>query len=150
MFDEAVRHGDRAISGNPNDPRILAQQGELNTWIGNPQQGIEWLEKAFLLDPHGALSRQHLMGRALYCCHRYSDAVSAYRKILSPTANQVADLAAACAQAGMDIAAKSHAQDVLQKNPEFLIGRYSDALCYRNNEDLEHHIEGLRKSSLPQ
>jgi adenylate cyclase len=149
MFDEAVRHGDRAINGNPNDPRILAQQGELNTWIGNPQQGIEWLEKAFLLDPHGALSRLHLMGRALYGCNRYADAVAAYNKILSPTANQVADLAAACAQAGMDGAAKLHAQEVLQKNPEFSISKYSNALCYRDSEDLEHHLKGLTKSALP-
>ena len=35
-LDQAETHSDRALQMNPNDPRIVAQRGELLTWLGRP------------------------------------------------------------------------------------------------------------------
>ncbi|HZM36152.1 MAG TPA: adenylate/guanylate cyclase domain-containing protein, partial [Burkholderiales bacterium] len=51
-FDRAVHHQDRALSLNPNDDLIVVQQGEILTWLGQPEEGIEWIRKAMRLNPY--------------------------------------------------------------------------------------------------
>ena len=51
-FDKAVFHQDRALSLNPNDDLIVVQKGELLAWLGRPEDGIEWIEKAMRLNPY--------------------------------------------------------------------------------------------------
>ncbi len=64
-LDRAEQYHNRAFAMNPNDPRMLAQRGELTTWMGRPAEAVEWLEKAMRLDPLGANDFAHLLGRAL-------------------------------------------------------------------------------------
>ena len=45
-------HQERALVLNPNYDLVVVQQGELLTWLGNPQEGIEWIRKAMRLNPH--------------------------------------------------------------------------------------------------
>ena len=44
--DKAAYHQERALALNPNNDLILVQQGELLTWLGRPEDGIEWIRKA--------------------------------------------------------------------------------------------------------
>ena len=39
--DKAAYHQDRALSLNPNSDLIVVQQGEVLTWLGRPEEGIE-------------------------------------------------------------------------------------------------------------
>ena len=41
-YDKALYHQERALALNPNDDLIVVQQGEVLTWIGQADQGIEW------------------------------------------------------------------------------------------------------------
>lgn len=50
-YARASYHLERALSLNPNDDQIVMPQGELLTWIGRPDEGIEWVEKAIRLTP---------------------------------------------------------------------------------------------------
>ena len=50
--DKALYHQERALALNPNDDLIVVQQGELLTWIGRAEQGIEWIQKAMRLNPY--------------------------------------------------------------------------------------------------
>ena len=56
-FDQAETHSELPLAMNPNDPRIVAQRGELLTWLGRPDEGVEWIEKAIRVDPFGAPGR---------------------------------------------------------------------------------------------
>jgi adenylate cyclase len=87
---------------NPNEPRIVAQRGELLTWLGRAEEGVEWVERAIRLDPLGAPGRAHLLGRAYYGAARYNDAAQAYRTMPSPNCGQRAELAAGLKQAGLN------------------------------------------------
>ena len=53
--DRAVFHQERALALNPNDDLIVVQQGEVLTWLGRPEEGIPWIEKA-MRRPEGARS----------------------------------------------------------------------------------------------
>src|SRR5208337_1858027 len=50
--DKAVYHQERALSLNPNSDLIVVQQGEVLTWLGRPEEGIEWVRRAMRLNPY--------------------------------------------------------------------------------------------------
>jgi adenylate cyclase len=150
QLDQAVIHGDRAFARNPNDPRIVAQKGELLTWLGKPDEGAEWIRKAMRLDPHGAHARAHLLGRALYGSRRYADAVDAYRQIASPRYSHLAGMAACYAQMGRDAEAKEQAAAALRLKPDFAIESYLRTLPFSETTDRSHLADGLRKAGLPE
>jgi len=51
-LDRAQVHQQRALALNPNDDLIVVQEGEILTWLGQPEQGIEWIRKAMRLNPY--------------------------------------------------------------------------------------------------
>ena len=59
-------------------------------------------------------------------------------------------LAAAYAQSGQLEEARAEAAKVLRINPGFTIERYKRLSVYKNPEDDEHRIDGLRKAGLPE
>ena len=149
QLDQAAIHGERAFSLNPNDPRIVAQKGELLAWSGKSEEGAEWMREAARLDPHGAHNRAHLLGRALYASRHYADAIDAYKQITSPHYGHLAELAACLAQMGRDAEARERAAAVRQLNPDFSIDGYLQKLPYKETTDRSHLAEGLRKAGLP-
>ena len=146
---QAGIHNERALSLNPNDPRLVAQKGELLTWRGEGDAGAEWVETAMRLDPHGAPGRAHLLGRAHYTARRHDDAVAAYGAITAPNLRAHAGMAAAQAQAGDTAAAARHAAAVLELKPDFSAADYAGGMPYENEDDRAHLVEGLVKAGLP-
>lgn len=148
-LERAVVHGDRAIALNPNDPRLVAQQGELRTWLGTPDEAVEWLRKAISLDPHGAVGRAHLLGRALYGQRQYRDALKAFRQIGNPRYDHHAFMAACHGQIGTLDEAREQAACVLRLKPDFAIGDFVASLPYARQADRDHLADGLGKADLP-
>ena len=62
--DKAAYHQERALALNPNDDLIVVQQGELLTWLGRPEEGIEWIRKAMRLNPYHPERFWSHLGRA--------------------------------------------------------------------------------------
>src|SRR5882724_9913583 len=50
--DQAAYHQERALALNPNYDLVVVQQGELLTWLGRPEEGIDWIKKAMRLNPY--------------------------------------------------------------------------------------------------
>jgi adenylate cyclase len=148
-LEDARRHHERAFAANPNDPRIVAQKGELLTWLGKPGEGAEWVRTAMRLDPYDTHSRAHLLGRALYAQGRFREAVEAYAEISEPRWQHRAQLAAALAQAGDVDGAKAQASEVLRQNPKFSTVGYVAGQPYARPEDRARLAEGLAKAGLP-
>jgi adenylate cyclase len=148
--DKAAYHQARALSLNPNDPLIVVQQGELLTWFGQPEEGIEWIRKAMRLDPyHPARFWSHL-GRAYFGARRYAEAVEAVQHIAAPDHFHLALLAASHAQMGNQAAAAEHAREVLKRMAEFRVDKdYLPTLHYKRERDLAHHREAVLKAGLP-
>ena len=102
------------------------------------------------LDPHGAPSRAHLLGRALYGSRRYAEAVDAYRLITSPRYSHLAGLAACYAQMGRDAEAKEQAAAALRLKPDFAIESYLQTLPFSEPTGRDHLVDGLRKAGFPE
>lgn len=150
QFEAARRHADQALRLNPNDPRIVAQQGEILTWIGRAAEGVAWIERALRLDPFNANERAHLLGRALYACGRYAEAAEAFSRRQKPMRGHRAEFAACCAQAGQSVEATKLAMAEIETWPEFSVKRYVARLPFSEQRDRDHLADGLRKAGLPE
>ena len=149
-LDQAERFHNRAFAMNSNDPRMLAQRGELMTWMGRHAEGVEWVQKAMRLDPLSARSLAHLLGRGLLAQHQYPEALHAYQQITAPRYLHHADMAACHARLGNMVAAEDEAAATLRLKENFSIQRYLANLPYREDADREHHGQSLRLAGLPE
>ena len=147
-LDKAELYHNRAFALNPNDPRMLAQRGELMVWLGRPEEGVEWVRKAMQLDPLGADGFAHLLGRALRADRRYEDAVAAYKQVRTVRYQHHAEMAACYAASGIDHEAAKQKAETLRLNPGFSTEKYIASLPYKNTADREHLRDSLHKAGL--
>jgi adenylate cyclase len=150
-FDKAVHHQQRAMALNPNDDLIVVQQGELVTWLGQGEEGIEWIRKAMRLNPYHAERFWSHLARAQFVAKRYTTAIESLRHVAAPGELHHALLAACYARMDDAGQAAAHAAEVMKRNPQFTIRtHYLPTLHYRSEADLANHLEALRKAGLPE
>lgn len=148
--DKAIYHQERALSLNPNNDLIVVQKGELLTWLGRPEEGIEWIRRAMRLNPYHPQRFWSHLGRAQYTARNYAEAIESFSKLTAPDHMHHAFLAASSAQLGNRTAAAAHAREVLQLQPNFTVQSFLTTLHYRQLSDNEHLREGLLKARLPE
>ena len=147
--DKAAYHQERALALNPNYDLIVVQQGELLTWLGRPEEGIDWIRKAMRLNPYHPERFWNHLGRACYCAEKYAEAAEAFSRITRPDHSHHAFLAATFAQMGNAVAAAAHAAEVLKRAPEFSVASYLATQHYKFEVDRRRHEAGLLKAGLP-
>ena len=146
--ERALYHQERALGLNPNYDLVVVQQGEILTWLGRADEGIEWIHKAMRLNPYHPERFWSHLGRACYTAGRYADAVGALMHLSAMNEIQHAFLAASYAQMGDRTAAKAHGQEVLTHDPAFTVEGFLATLHYKHDTDTEHCREGLTKAGL--
>jgi adenylate cyclase len=149
QHDKAMHHQERALGLNPNNDLIVVQHGELLTWLGRPEEGIDWIRRAMQLNPYHPERYWNHLGRAYYMARRYPEAAQAFARISAPDHTHHAFMAAAFAQMGDAVAATAHAEQVARRAPGFSVQGYLDTLHYKRAADREHHRDGLLKAGLP-
>ena len=147
--DKAAYHQERALALNPNYDLVVVQQGELLTWLGRPEEGIDWIRKAMRLNPYHPERFWSHLGRACYCAEKYAEAAVAFSRITRPDHTHHAFLAATFAQMGNSVAAAAHAAEVLKREPQFSVAAYLGTLHYKHEPDRKRHEAGLLKAGLP-
>jgi len=148
-YDKAAYHQERALALNPNHDLVMVQQGELLTWLGRPEEGIDWIKKAMRLNPYHPERFWSHLGRACYCAEKYAEAVEAFLRITRSDQTHHAFLAAAFAQMGNTVAAAAHATEVLKLEPQFSVAVYLVNKRYKREVDRQRQEAGLLKAGLP-
>jgi len=148
-FDTARRHQERALQLNPNDDLIVVQQGELLTWTGAPEEGIEWIKKAMALNPYHPERFWGHLGRAHFAARQYDEAIACFRKLSTVDQTVHASLAAAMAASGDEAGARRHGAEVLRLAPDFTVTDFLATLHYARPEDEAHHRDALTATGLP-
>ena len=152
QHDTAIAEFERAFALNPNfiDNRFAL----LVTHAGEPARAIEILEANMRLDPFPSAGSSFVyMPLANYMLKRYGQAVRLARECSSRQPNLQAPhlvLGSAYAQLGLLEEARKETAEVLRVNPGFTIERFMPLAAYKNPEDLEHRLDGLRKAGLPE
>ncbi len=143
---KARYHQERAISLNPNYDLVVVQQGEILTWLGNPQEGIEWIRKAMRLNPHHPERFWSHLGKAHFAARQYAEAIEAFMRLSATDHTHHAFLAAADAWLGDKVAAAAHADRILVLEPGFSLANFLSTMHYAKGADLQHLHDGLLKA----
>jgi adenylate cyclase len=147
--DKAAYHQERALTLNPNYDLVVVQQGELLTWLGRPEEGVDWIKRAMRLNPYHPERFWNHLGRAYYCAEKYGEAAEAFARITRPDHTHHAFLGATFAQMGNAVAAAAHRAEVLKRVPAFSVSAYLATQPYLREVDRQRHETGLIKAGLP-
>ena len=146
---KAVYHQERALNLNPNDDLVVVQEGEILTWLGRPEEGVDWIKKAMRLTPYHPERFWNHLGRAHFVARQYDRAVDAFNNITEADYVQHSFLAACHAQLDDAARATNHTEKVIAQRPSFSIGQFLEGLHYKNEVDVAHYRESLLKAGLP-
>jgi TolB-like protein len=145
---------DRALVLNPNLADAWYFAGWLSSILGEPDVGIERIERAMRLNPialfpfsaHAAIAWAH------FTAGRYDEATSSARKAMLEQPNFLPMLrifAASSAMAGHLDEARAAIVRVRELTPSFRMSDVKFIAPYRRPEDLQRYAEALRKAGLP-
>ena len=149
QHERCLRHQQRARDLNPNDDLIVVQQGEILTWQGKADEGVEWVLKAMRLNPYHPERFWNHLGRAYFTARRYDEAADAMRHISAPTGGQFAVIAGCLAQMGDMQGAAEQAGNTVRNEPDFSTSQFLKTLYYFNDSDSAHMSASLLKAGVP-
>ena len=148
-LDQAELHQEKALNLNPNYDLVVVQQGELLTWMGRPEEGVEWIKKAMQLNPFFPKRFQSHLGRAFFVSRCYKTAIESFRRTEAPDSSHHAFLASCFTYLGKSTEAAEFTQAVLRQEPGFSVESHMELQHYLLDSDHDHHRDGLLKSGLP-
>ncbi|RWN53768.1 adenylate/guanylate cyclase domain-containing protein [Mesorhizobium sp.] len=141
-------HQERALALNPNYDLVVVQQGELLTWLGRPEEGIEWIRKAMQLNPHHPERFWSHLGKAHFAARQYGEAIEAFMHLSTMDSVQHAFAAACYGWLGDEIAAAAHLGKIKTLDPQFDLDSFIATLHYAQKSDVQHVREGLLKAGI--
>jgi TolB-like protein/Tfp pilus assembly protein PilF len=150
-FDLAEQYHRRAVEMNPNNAEHIADMGGLLTYLGRPEEGLEWLQRARRIDPYfGPAWYWHQLGMAHFTMRRYDQAIGAFERSSTMPPWVHAYVAACHTLADRTTRASEWMTQALRLNPSLSLRHVAKTEPYKNPVDLEHLLDGLRQAGLPE
>jgi Tfp pilus assembly protein PilF len=157
---EAETRFRRALALNPNDADVIAVFANILVYWGRWQEALTWIGTAKRLNPFPPNLYHWYHALAFYSARRYEDAIKVLKEARALDRWAHALLAACYAQTDRLSEARSQAQafvrercrelsqngEAVPENPLELVRARADR--YRNSDDREHFLDGLRKAGL--
>ena len=150
-YVKALVEAEQAIKYEPNYANAHVLLATLLYFAGRPEEGLKRIKKAMLINPYHPFNYTFHLGQAYFILERYHEAIDAFTSAINsnPASERIhVWLAAAYAQAGEVDEARWEADQVLILNPDFSLQRMEKTLPFKDAEDLQHFIEGLRLAGL--
>jgi adenylate cyclase len=148
QFDLAGVHFDRSILLNPNNPRVATMHALWLTYVGRPNEALQRLDETVRWDPFPTTWYWRVRGETLFQLRRYKDAIEAFNNMPIQHAWDHAYLAAAYAHAGLLDDAHGQLTAYRAAGPTIALADFVSHLPYKDQQSLDHLIEGLRKAGL--
>ena len=151
-YDEALGQAEKAVAFNPNFAEGHTARGLVLHHVGRSEEALECFERAVALEPYFPDGWLQFRAQALYQLGRYPEAVELLkRRILRnpDTDSSRALLAASYGQMGMANEARAAWAELMRVNPAYSLEQRRKVLPYKNPDDFERFVEGLRKAGLP-
>ncbi|HYA90182.1 MAG TPA: adenylate/guanylate cyclase domain-containing protein [Thermodesulfobacteriota bacterium] len=149
--EKALAEGKRAVSLDPNGADVYAWYATSLTFAKRPEEAIPLFQKAIRLNPFGPAWYFFNLGNAVRITGRYEEAVSAYKKALQRSPDNLfahVFLAATYSRMGREKEARAEAAEVLRINPEFSLDYFAKTLPYKDQEVTKSLIDALHKAGL--
>ena len=151
QYAEALSHYQQAMALNSNNADGAAHMGNLLISLGRFSDALDWFQKAERLSPLHPAWYLYGIGEAYYGARQYEQAIAPlqtainrFPKFVTPRRH----LAAVYAQLGRMEEARIEISEIRKLDPLVCIALYRERIKYKNSEDLDHYLDGLRKAGL--
>ena len=151
QHDKGIGECERAIALEPNSAAAYIWMSLVLTFAGNHEEAVGAAERALRMDPLAPPWWFRALGSAYAWVGRYDESITAYRKALSHTPDDIVThigLTNAYSWASRMEEARSQAREVLRINPGYSIERSTTISLYKNQADRERVFENLRRAGL--
>jgi adenylate cyclase len=125
--------------------------GLILVYLGEPREAVESLRNAMRLDPHYRDIFLHLLALAHEQLEEYEQAVAVLkRRLVRKPESDISRVLLASVYGHMGRVEDSRTQwaEVLRINPEYSLEHRRKTLPYKNPQDFEHIVDGLRMAGL--
>ena len=150
-YDDAIRAGELAIANNPNDAEAYNGLGVVLHYIGRSEEALSAFERAVALNPLCPGMWLHFQAQAYFQLGRYEEAVALLKRRIFRNPDTDASrvlLAASYGELGRIDEARAEWQEAMRVNPAYSLEHRRTVLPYKNPEDFEAIVQGLRKAGL--
>jgi adenylate cyclase len=149
--DKAISEAQRAIVLNPNFVEGHVSLGEALYYSARAEEALKYFEQAKVLNPYFPDVLLHFHALASFQLGRYEEAAGLLKQRLArnPVTDVSRALLAACyGHLGRFDEARAAWQEVFRVNPDYSLEYRRKVLPYKNPEDFELLVDGLRKAGL--
>jgi TolB-like protein len=150
-LDRARAEAQRGLALWPNSVDLLMLMAHIKIFSGDPAGALESLDAAILLDPHYPEVLLQFLADARFSLGEYGQAIAAIeqRLVRNPHAETAYALLASCyGHLGQPEESRQAWEQALKISPSVSVERKRHILPFRNPEDFERRVEGLRKAGL--
>jgi adenylate cyclase len=151
--DEAVSTAQKMIAFNPNFAWGHHELGLILHYVGRSDEALQHFEHAVALDPYFPDIWLHHQAQAAYQLGRYPEAIGLLKRRILRNPDTDASrvlLAASYGQTGLIEEAREVWREALAINPAYSLEQRCKVLPYRNPQNLDRFVEGLRQAGLPE
>jgi adenylate cyclase len=151
QHDNALFQVEQAISLNPNDASNQLRLGFVLLNAGRPEEAISALKNHRRLNPIPSQQYYLQLVTAYRLSGQYKEAIEAANEALKHVPNNIniyLQLAAAYMMMGREEEARAAAIEVMKINPKFSLEWYAKTIYFKNQNDIDKTIDGLRKAGL--
>jgi adenylate cyclase len=149
QFERADFHSERALALNPNDAHAAAYRAYILTYLGRPEEAVDWIRKAMRLNPFHPGWYWATLARALHAGDQHEEALAAYERIAVPRFFHLACMAACHGRLGHDEEARRYVERTLEAKADFSSGGWLATLPFRREEDRRRLLEEFCAAGLP-
>ena len=149
--DRALAEARRTVDLAPNFAQGHHTIARMLTLSGDPAGAINTLDAYMRLDPLYPDMALHFLAEARFSLGQFDEAVTALKQRLARSPNSATSLAllASCyGHLGRIDEARAAWAEVMKIAPNFSIERQRRVLPYKNPDDFERRVEGLRKANI--
>ena len=152
QIDRGLAEARRCVALAPSFAQGHHTIARFLTLSGDPAGAISTLDAYMRLDPLYPDMALHFLAEAQFSLEQFDEAVTALKQRLGRSPNSATSLALLASCYGhlgkIDEARAAWAQ-VMKIAPNFSIERQRRILPYKNPDDFERRVEGMRKAGLP-
>jgi adenylate cyclase len=149
QHDKALAEARKAIAIDPNFSRGHEILGATLLYAGQPRDAVAAIQRGMRLDPLFRDVVLHILAQAYFHMGEYENAIATLKRrlIRKPESDSSRVLlAAAYGQLGEAEKSRSEWAHALEINPDYSLEHRGRVLPYKNPEDFQQIVEGLRKA----
>ena len=150
-YEKAMNELKRSITINPNCADCYMNIGQTLWSSDRPHEGIDYLKKAFLLNPKPPSIYYDHLGYASLFAKEYENALTAFKKAIAIGPNDIfahIGLMAVYATLGNKTEAKTARLELLKLDPTFTMENFLKNIPIKNSSTLRHLLEKYRIAGL--